>query len=819
MPSRFRAPRATRLAVIAALPALAAGALVATPATATAPSTSVTILLTAPNPAGLDALANASGLSHAQRLAELAALVPSAADRGSVVDALHDEGFSIDHQTAWTIDATASQPTVTDLFGTNRARAATGQLVTTGALPDLPASLRGLVSAVLPNGNAPTAFQPKSYSGLDFRNAYTGVDDPPATGLGSAGTQSVTIASLQFSKWSPGDLTQYAKANSLPDPVAGGQYVSVPVGNAPTTSDGADEVDLDQESLLSTDPFAKQRAYFNAGTSAGYAAELGQVFADVTQSVGAVNGGDPHIVALSTSWGSCESEFAVNFPRDTINVLETLLKGISAAGVTIFAASGDDGVYDCGDSKTSTKVAVDYPASSPEVVAVGGTHLTAPGGRVANAGTNWAEHGWTCGNTVACEGASGSGGSGGGESSQFALPSYQKQGIGSQPFTTSTKKKGNFGTQPHRMVPDISADGDPETGFCVVTSDPADLNRPAVPCTTTPSGYASVQIGGTSLASPVSAALFTNQLSAAGRTTGIGSIHAALYSAYHDKTLGGFRDVTTGSNGRQTDVDSRAKSKSAAELPVTAQKGFDTVSGLGSVLWSRIDGYLFSPKAPRGIASLTLAKPHTAKHKYQVKVHWNYEQLREDGMLAGSAKVVVTKVGVKRPIYSVTHAPATGTHLIQGKPGGEYFLTVTPTSLTGAVGTPASTVLEVPFDNPHFGYTGTWKKQSNSGSFGGAIKTSAKHGSFATTTATGRTYSIGVRTAPSYGILKVYRGSKLAATIDLYSKKPGHKVVTFWGSPEAPLARRTFTFRYTGKHNAKATGKTVDVDALYVARE
>ena len=51
---------------------------------------------------------------------------------------------------------------------------------------------------------------------------------------------------------------------------------------------GADEeVDLDQETILSTAPAANQRAYFDTNANkAGYADALSQVLADVTAGPG-----------------------------------------------------------------------------------------------------------------------------------------------------------------------------------------------------------------------------------------------------------------------------------------------------------------------------------------------------------------------------------------------------------------------------------------------------------------------------------------------------------------------------------------------------
>jgi hypothetical protein len=838
LPHRSRTVRAVLLAGSAAL---VSATLAAAPATASAPTTAVTVLLKAPDPAGLDRLAMTTGLSYDQRMHALSALLPSASVRNEVAQTLESEGFSVGHETAWTIDATAAQPTVTTLFGANVAASGTDHVARTGALPAVPEALSGLVAAVLPSSATPTLFHPQiscshCRNGEDFRDAYTSVDTTPPSGLGSAGAKSVTIATLQFAPWNNTDLEKYAANTSAPlgDPLTNGQYTEINTGSkaiSPATGgeNGADEeADLDQESILSTDPYAKQRAYFNTDTTKGYVDNLAQVLADVTQGKGAVSGGDPHIVALSTSWGSCESEFKYNFPGDTLAAVNNLLSSLTAAGVTVFAATGDDGVYDCGDSKTSTKIAVDYPASSPRVVAVGGTKLSAPGGRVPNTGSNWSESAWTCTGPLSCEGPDGSGGSGGGESRYFALPAYQREGIGSQPFKTSTHKTGNFGTQPHRLLPDIAADGDPTTGFLTLTSDPVEactaeyasygsLGGPLIKACekgNNSSGFTvSLPIGGTSLSSPVSAALFTNLLSTRGLTHGVGDIHPALYAAYANEGDGAFRDVTSGRNGKQSDVDNHAHGRTAAELPVSAQKGYDTVSGLGAALWPKIGGYVFNPKAPRATVSIRLATPHSTKHKDRIRVTWGFHQLRTNGMLGGSARVEISRVGRSKPVWRKARAAATGSYSFTGAAGATYSAVVTPTSLTGQVGGPVGKVLTVPYDDGRFVLSGVWVRRS--GGFGGSLLTTTVRGATATTTASATTYAAGVRTGPGYGILEVLKHGTKVATLDLYSRRPGYKIVTFFGSPEASRAKRTFTFVSTGRHSSAATGRTVDVDALY----
>jgi len=356
-------PRISRALAVGGAAAVIAGGLVATPAArAAGPTASVTVVLKAPDQAGLNHLATAHGLSHTQRVAALSTLLPSAAAHQAVSDELRANGFTVTHETAWTIDAQAPDRQVTALFGSSPAVHDSASRVertqAASVLTRVPAAISSFTAAVLTRSNAPQVFHPhdlcsaQCHDGGDFRNAYSSTTSVLHKGNDANGA--LTIATLQFplqGGWNPSDLTKYAASVGLPDPVASGQYTQIPVDGASvpaaTTSEGGadEEVDLDQESILSTAPKANQRAYFDTNASkAGYADALSQVLADVTQGPGAVNGGDPKIAALSTSWGACESEFSdpFAFPHDTVKAVGNILKSLTAAGVTIFAASGDD---------------------------------------------------------------------------------------------------------------------------------------------------------------------------------------------------------------------------------------------------------------------------------------------------------------------------------------------------------------------------------------------------------------------------------------------------------------------------------------------
>ena len=178
-------------------------------------------------------------------------------------------------------------------------------------------------------------------------------------------------------------------------------------------------------------------------------------------------------------------------------------------GVTFVAATGDTGH------------GVSYPAASPYVVAVGGTTLT------INADGSWAsETAWS--------------GSGGGSSKYEIEPSYQ----------TAVQSTGQ------RTIPDVSYDGDPNTGVPSYSS---------YVCGACKTGW--LQWGGTSIGTPQWAALFAiaNSIRVYNGKATLTQPQLILYpigeTYYHDITSG-----TNGSCGRAC----------------TAATGYDLVTGLGS---------------------------------------------------------------------------------------------------------------------------------------------------------------------------------------------------------------------------------------------
>ncbi|HEX4654756.1 MAG TPA: hypothetical protein VH274_03320, partial [Mycobacteriales bacterium] len=203
----------------------------------------------------------------------------------------------------------------------------------------------------------------------------------------------------------------------------------------------------------------------------------------------------------------------------------------------------------------------------PQVVAVGGTQYT--GSVATDVPTGWVDSGWHPGNTDPTFGASA-----GGVSTVFPEPQYQ---------TDSGVAAGG------RAVPDISAlAGNP--GFDVLT--------------TSPSGSGIATVGGTSLATPVTAATYALQVAQHGYSWGVGDILPGLYAQPT-----GFTDVDEG-------CATPGPSCPGWNGVDVARAGFDLVTGLGTPKWSA----LISPQFG-GDPHLTVGQAYNRGTTVPVTVH------------------------------------------------------------------------------------------------------------------------------------------------------------------------------------------------------
>jgi len=263
---------------------------------------------------------------------------------------------------------------------------------------------------------------------------------------------------------------------------------------------------------------------------------------------------------VSNSWGSpeCveEKDLVECIPRSS---------AFDHPGTVITVAAGDTG-YENWDG--AEKGFADYPASLPDVVAVGGTRL-----KLSEAGTWEDETVWNDGGK---EGTSydGDGAAGGGCSKQFDAELWQ----------TEVSDWSSVGCGKHRAVADVSADADPYTGIAVYdsSSTKCEDEEGAHWCT----------IGGTSLASPLIASVFA-------LAGGSGGVNFPSHTLYRNETLqpSSLHDVTEGSNGEcdkpfeepigelgtsGCDSSEEGAASCSSHLSCLAGPGYDGPSGVGT---------------------------------------------------------------------------------------------------------------------------------------------------------------------------------------------------------------------------------------------
>ena len=281
----------------------------------------------------------------------------------------------------------------------------------------------------------------------------------------------------------PADLTDYFSALGTAEP----SVIAVSVDgeiNQPTDPTSSDaEVLLDIDVLGAVAPGAKIVVYFAPNTSQGFQDALTTAIHDVRNK--------PSVISIS--WGDAECTWTAQ----SMIAFDSAAQDAAALGITICAASGDSG---SSDGVTDGANHVDFPASSPHVLACGGTSLVTANGAIVS------ETAWN-------DGAQGAGG--GGFSNQFPFPAWQ----------ASASIKPPYGGG--RGVPDVSGHADPETGYNVLVDGTA------------------LVMGGTSAVAPLWSGLIALLNQKLGKP--LGFWQPTLYVL--PQTARAFNDIVTGSNG------------------------------------------------------------------------------------------------------------------------------------------------------------------------------------------------------------------------------------------------------------------------------
>jgi kumamolisin len=351
----------------------------------------------------------------------------------------------------------------------------------------LPQELSGHVVAVLGLDNRPQAVPYFRIARPHATNvSYTPVQVAEFYGYPAGATAAgETIGLIELGGgYKTADITAYFKSLGVTRPKVTAVLVDK-AKNSPTNANSADgEVLLDIEVSGAVAPGANIAVYFTPNTDQGFIDAVTQAVHDKTNK--------PSVISIS--WGGPESTWTAQ----AMTALDSACQAAAAVGVTITVAAGDNG---SSDGVTDGANHVDFPASSPHVLACGGTKLNASGTTIASE-TVWNE-------TATNEGATG-----GGVSDVFALPSWQAAAKVPAP----TVAAGGRG------VPDVAGDADPSTGYNIRVDG------------------STMVIGGTSAVAPLWAGLIA--LANAQNKVAAGFVNPALYADPN-----AFRDITQGNNG------------------------------------------------------------------------------------------------------------------------------------------------------------------------------------------------------------------------------------------------------------------------------
>ncbi|KVH78338.1 peptidase S53 [Burkholderia ubonensis] len=464
-------------------------------------------------------------LTHDQFLANYA---PTDAQVKSVVDHLRKSGF-VDIEVApnrLLVSARGTAGTVKTAFNTSLvhfqfagrsgfANASTAQVPR--ALGDVVGSVLGLQNVarahpLLRIGNVakPTALAAGTATGhypKEFPALYG------ATGVPTAAGVTVGIMTIGGVAQTLRDLKTFTSSNGYGAVTTQSVKTNGSGGNYTDDQDGQGEWDLDSQSIV--------------GAAGGQVGKLVFYMADLNASGNtgltqafnrAVSDNVAKVINVSLGW--CETDANAD---GTLDAEEQIFTTAAAQGQTFSVSSGDEGVYECNNRgyPDGSNYTVSWPASSPHVLAIGGTTLyTTSSGAFSN-------------ETVWNEGLDGNGklwATGGGVSTILPAPSWQS---GS-----------------NRQLPDVSFDAAQSTGAYIYN-------------------YGQLQqIGGTSLSAPLFSGFWARILAANG--TGLGFPAGNLYNAIPSHPSLVRYDVTSGNNGYQG-------------YGYTAGQGWDYTTGFGSL--------------------------------------------------------------------------------------------------------------------------------------------------------------------------------------------------------------------------------------------
>lgn len=370
-------------------------------------------------------------------------------------------------------------------------------------LPKRPAAQKPLVPQI---GHA---LSPSTDTGLTKPSDLWSIYDQPAGNKGDG--QSMAIFGWGTTNNTVGDLRLFEHENQLPAVPVDIRYFG-PAGEKVTDSGGEEEWNIDTQASTGMAPNAAgETLYFAKG---GSDADLIAAYA-----AWAADGSGP--LQGSSSFGGCEQAPGTDQigggPGSPTGVViagnanqqqyEEQLARLVAEGRTMFASTGDTGAG-CpavslvlnGATLVPTPM-LNYPAVSPNAVAVGGTVLYHDDATSTTPANRAFEYGWPYG--------------GGGSSLFIAAPKYQTDNVTLLGHCVSDSKGNPYGGPTTcRGIPDVSAQsGDILTnGYAITVGGQPDQSG-----------------GGTSLSSPLWLGMWTRIQAAQKNAAGNGFANPALY--------------------------------------------------------------------------------------------------------------------------------------------------------------------------------------------------------------------------------------------------------------------------------------------------
>ena len=522
-----------------------------------------------------------------------------------------------------------------------------------GLQPHIQAHKHLLTGQAQPNGSSGGTV---SYLPSQIAQAY-GVTNLYNNQISGSG-QTIAIVIDTFP--STTDLLQFWKNCHVNQSIGNIQFVQAVPGVLDTSLKNAEEATLDAEWSSSMAPGAHVRIY--ATVDLGNA-HLDEAYLQILDD--AQNHPELGIHQMSMSYGEGETyvqdttQLPAIAPISEVTTADQDFALLEAAGVTPFASSGDGGATPgtgaAGDR--SGPLQVEYPASDPNVIGVGGTSLSLDANNNLSSESVWNNS---------------TGASGGGISMYFSPPSWQT-GTG----------------QSKRTVPDVAASADPFLG-AIIYQNGAELT-----------------VGGTSWSSPTWAAIcaLMNQArenvglqsfgggTAQSANPSLGSYLYGALNAGQTTYSANFNDTQSGNNAT-----SNSGTTTINGVPVpnyTAAQGYDLCTGIGSPISQALTqtvigsaplvGVQMAPAMvsikPGDNATLTVAVGgSSATYQWQQmpagSTQWN--NLSDDGTYSGSSTAALTVADASTTL------------------NGDQFQCVITLSGTSVTSTPTVLVVETP---------------------------------------------------------------------------------------------------------------------------